>query len=169
MVARGNEVSLSGPAAEVEEARRVLDELLLLVQEGQALDTQRVEQIVQMVREAIPSPAGILSDGLTVGRGKLVRPKTHGQHRYIQAIRDNTVTFRDRSGRHRQDLSGDGGRGRSARRRGGSTDHPHPPGGRGGGAARLSARRPLRQDRSLPAAPLRRPLGHGRARRRPPA
>jgi phosphate starvation-inducible PhoH-like protein len=46
-----------------------------------------------MVREAIPSPAGILSDGLTVGRGKLVRPKTHGQHRYIQAIRDNTVTF----------------------------------------------------------------------------
>jgi phosphate starvation-inducible protein PhoH and related proteins len=93
MVARGNEVSLSGPAAAVEEARRVFDELLLLVQEGQALDTHRVEQIVQMVREAIPSPAGILSDGLTVGRGKLVRPKTHGQHRYIQAIRDNTLTF----------------------------------------------------------------------------
>ena len=93
MVARGNEVSLSGPAADVEEARRVFDELLLLVQEGQTLDTHRVEQIVQMVREAIPSPAGILSDGLTVGRGKLVRPKTHGQHRYIQAIRDNTLTF----------------------------------------------------------------------------
>ena len=93
MVARGNEVSLTGPAAEVAEARRVLDELLLLVQEGQALDTQRVEQIVQMVRAAVPSPAGILSDGLTVGRGKLVRPKTHGQHRYIQAIRDNTVSF----------------------------------------------------------------------------
>ena len=93
MVARGNEVSLSGPAAEVAEARRVLDELLLLVQEGQALDTHRVEQIVQMVRAAVPSPAGILSDGLTVGRGKLVRPKTHGQHRYIQAIRDNTVSF----------------------------------------------------------------------------
>ena len=93
MVARGNEVSLTGPAAEVAEARRVLDELLLLVQEGQSLDTQRVEQIVQMVRAAVPSPAGILSDGLTVGRGKLVRPKTHGQHRYIQAIRDNTVAF----------------------------------------------------------------------------
>jgi phosphate starvation-inducible PhoH-like protein len=93
MVARGNEVSLTGPAAEVAEARRVLDELLLLVQEGQALDTQRVEQIVHMVRAAVPSPAGILSDGLTVGRGKLVRPKTHGQHRYIQAIRDNTVCF----------------------------------------------------------------------------
>jgi phosphate starvation-inducible PhoH-like protein len=93
MVARGNEVSLSGPAIEVEEARRVLGELLQLVQEGQTLDIHRVEQIVSMVKEAIPSPAGVLSDGLSVGRGKLVRPKTHGQHRYIQAIRDNTVTF----------------------------------------------------------------------------
>ncbi|HSL25897.1 MAG TPA: PhoH family protein [Acidimicrobiia bacterium] len=93
LVARGNEVTCSGPAPEVEEVRTVLDELLLLVQEGQTLDVQRVEQIVHMVREAVPSPAGILSDGLMVGRGKLVRPKTHGQHRYIQAIRDNTVTF----------------------------------------------------------------------------
>lgn len=93
MIARGNEVSLAGPSPDVEEARTVLDELLLLVQEGQTLDQHRVEQVVQMVREAIPSPAGILSDGLTVGRGKLVRPKTHGQHRYIAAIRDSTVTF----------------------------------------------------------------------------
>ncbi|HUO47128.1 MAG TPA: PhoH family protein [Acidimicrobiia bacterium] len=93
MVARGNEVSLSGPAPEVEEARTVLEELLLLVQEGERLDSQRVEQIVQMVREEVPSPSGVLTDGLAVGRGKLVRPKTHGQHHYIEAIRDNTVTF----------------------------------------------------------------------------
>lgn len=93
LVARGNEVAISGPAKEVEEVRTVLEELLLLVQEGQRLDAQRVDQIVQMVRDDIPSPAGILSDGLGVGRGKLVRPKTHGQHHYIAAIRDNTVTF----------------------------------------------------------------------------
>ena len=93
MVARGNEVSLSGPAPEVEEARTVLDELLILVQEGERLDVQRLEQIVGMVRASVPSPAGILSDGVAVGRGKLVRPKTHGQHRYINAVRENTVTF----------------------------------------------------------------------------
>ena len=93
MVARGNELALSGPAPEVEEARTVLEELLLLVQEGERLDAQRVEQVVSMVREEVPSPSGILTDGLVVGRGKLVRPKTHGQHAYIAAIRDNTVTF----------------------------------------------------------------------------
>jgi phosphate starvation-inducible PhoH-like protein len=93
MVARGNEVSLSGPAREVEEARTVLEELLLLVQEGERLDAQRVEQVVEMVREEIPSPSGILTDGLAIGRGRMVRPKTHGQHHYIAAIRENTVTF----------------------------------------------------------------------------
>ena len=93
MVARGNEVSLTGPAPDVEEARTVLDELLILVQEGERLDVQRLEQIVGMVRASVPSPAGILSDGVAVGRGKLVRPKTHGQHRYINAVRENTVTF----------------------------------------------------------------------------
>ena len=92
-VARGNEFSLSGPAAEVESARTVLGELLILVQEGERLDGHRVEQVVHLVREEIPSPSGILTDGLTVGRGRVVRPKTHGQQRYIAAIRDNTVTF----------------------------------------------------------------------------
>ena len=93
LVARGNEVMMSGPAREVDEARTALEEMLLLVQEGGSLDLQRVEQLVSMVRDSIPSPAGVLSDGVTVGRGRLVRPKTHGQHGYINAIRENTVTF----------------------------------------------------------------------------
>jgi phosphate starvation-inducible protein PhoH and related proteins len=93
LVARGNEVAISGPAPAVEEAKTVLDELLILVQEGQRLDIQRVEEIVSMVREAVPGPAGILSDGVAVGRGKLVRPKTQGQLGYINAVRENTVTF----------------------------------------------------------------------------
>jgi phosphate starvation-inducible PhoH-like protein len=92
-VARGNEFSLSGPAAEVESAQTVLGELLILVQEGERLDGHRVEQVVHMVREEVPSPSGILTDGMAVGRGKVVRPKTHGQQRYIAAIRDSTVTF----------------------------------------------------------------------------
>jgi phosphate starvation-inducible PhoH-like protein len=93
MMARGNEVTLRGPAADVGTARTALEELLLLVQEGERLDSHRVEQVVQMVRDEVPSPAGVLTDGLAVGRGKHVRPKTHGQHRYIAAIRDNTVAF----------------------------------------------------------------------------
>ena len=93
MVARGNELSLAGPGDDVETAETALEELLILIQEGESLDDGRVERVVQMVRERIPSPSGVLTETISVGRGKTVRAKTRGQQRYIQAIRDNTLTF----------------------------------------------------------------------------
>ena len=92
-VARGDELILKGSEDDVEEARTVLDELLILVQEGHALDAGRVIEVVKMVRDEVPSPSGILNDGIPVGRGRMIRPKTHGQQRYIEAIRENTLTF----------------------------------------------------------------------------
>ncbi|HLU52565.1 MAG TPA: PhoH family protein [Acidimicrobiia bacterium] len=93
IVARGNEITLLGQGPSVENAATVLTELLLLIQEGQRLDSNRIAQVVSMVRDEVPSPSGVLSDGLSVGRGKMVRAKTKGQHDYIAAVRENTVTF----------------------------------------------------------------------------
>ena len=92
-VARGDLIVLTGEEPAVEKARTVLNELLILVQEGHTLDEVRVNEVIKMVREEIPSPSGILSDGIPVGRGRMVRPKTHGQQRYMEAIRQNTLTF----------------------------------------------------------------------------
>jgi len=93
IVARGNEIALSGGDKEVANATTVLSELLILVQEGTGLDSDRVARVVRMVRDQVPSPSGVLTDGLAVGRGKMVRPKTQGQQAYIAAIRENTVAF----------------------------------------------------------------------------
>ena len=57
----------------------MLDELLILVQEGQQLDERRVMEVVKMVTEDVPSPSGVLSDGFPVGRGRMVRTQAHGQ------------------------------------------------------------------------------------------
>lgn len=92
-VARADLIVLTGEEAAVEKAMTVLDELLILVQEGHTLDEVRVTEVMKMVRDEIPSPSGILSDGIPVGRGRMVRPKTHGQQRFIEAIRKNTLTF----------------------------------------------------------------------------
>ncbi|NIA26280.1 MAG: AAA family ATPase [Gammaproteobacteria bacterium] len=91
VIARGNEFMLAGE--EAEEVRTVLEELLILVQEGQTLDADRVRRVIQMVEEDVPSPSGVLTEGVPVGRGKVVRPKTVGQSRYIAAIRENTMVF----------------------------------------------------------------------------
>jgi phosphate starvation-inducible protein PhoH and related proteins len=92
-VARGDEIVLSGPPDPVEKAKTALDELLILVQEGHTLDEGRVIEVVKMVSDDVPSPSGVLSDGIPVGRGRMVRPKTHGQQKYMEAIRENTLTF----------------------------------------------------------------------------
>ena len=92
MVARGANVSLRGPSDEVDVAESVINQLLLLVQEGTSLDGQ-IGSVVQMVRDELPDPAGVLNEALSVGRGRLVRVKTHRQLRYVQSIRHNTATF----------------------------------------------------------------------------
>ena len=92
-VARGDEIAITGDDDPVEQAMTVFDELLILVQEGHTLDEGRIAEVVKMVRDDVPSPSGILTDGIPVGRGRMIRPKTHGQQKYMEAIRENTLTF----------------------------------------------------------------------------
>jgi len=93
LVARGTEFSIAGPADDVGSVETVLEELLILVQEGEPLGDGRVERVIEMVKDKVPSPSGVLSEGISVGRGRVVRAKTRGQQVYIQAIRDNTLSF----------------------------------------------------------------------------
>ena len=83
-----------------------------------------------------------------------LRRRDPGVHRHV----------RDRPGRHRQDLPGDGARGRRAVRAPGRPDHPHAARGRGRRAARLPAGRHAREGRPVPAAAVRRALRHARRR-----
>jgi phosphate starvation-inducible PhoH-like protein len=89
IVARGNELDLTGDGADM--ARTVFEELLILVQEGESLDDDRVRRVIDLVKQDVPSPSGIFTDAIRVGRGKMVRPKTFGQKSYVDAVRDNTM------------------------------------------------------------------------------
>jgi phosphate starvation-inducible protein PhoH and related proteins len=93
IVARGNEITISGPERDTEAARTVLEELLIIVQEGEQLDADRVGRVIELVRKDVPSPSGVFTESIAVGRGRHVRPKTLGQKRYVDAIRDNTLVF----------------------------------------------------------------------------
>jgi phosphate starvation-inducible PhoH-like protein len=93
LVARGNEIDITGDEREIALAHTVLDELLVLVQEGQSLDADRVDRVIDMVKSDVPRPSGVFTDSISVGRGKVVRPKTLGQKRYLDSIRENTLAF----------------------------------------------------------------------------
>jgi len=93
IVARGDEVRISGDQATTALVKTTFEELLVLVREGQTLDVDRVRQVIDLVKAEVTSPSALFSDGVAVGRGKVIRPKTLNQKRYLDAIRQNTVVF----------------------------------------------------------------------------
>ncbi len=93
LVARGNELTVTASDRSAESVRTVFEELLILAQEGQPLDDDRVSRVIDLVKSDVPSPSGVFTEGVQVGRGKLVRTKTLGQKTYLEAIRDNTLVF----------------------------------------------------------------------------
>jgi phosphate starvation-inducible PhoH-like protein len=91
IVVRGNEVHLEGPDAEA--AGGLIEELVLLLQRGQHLDEIGLARAIDMVRQH-EHPSTVLTDDIMRGaKGRAVRPKTAGQKRYIDAIRENVITF----------------------------------------------------------------------------
>ncbi len=94
---RGNAVNLSGTAAEVALAERVISELIAIVAGGQSLSPDTVRRSVAMVAgedgEGSASPAEVLTLDILSRRGKTIRPKTLNQKRYVDAIDANTVVF----------------------------------------------------------------------------
>jgi phosphate starvation-inducible PhoH-like protein len=93
IVARGNELDIVGPGDIAATARTVFDELLILIQEGEPLDADRVGRVIDLVKADVPAPSGIFTESIKVGRGKQVRPKTHGQKVYVDLVRENTMVF----------------------------------------------------------------------------
>ena len=88
---RGNEITVEG--ADAEKVGQLFEELVVLLQQGQVLEAAAVRRSIDMVK-ADERPSEVLStDVLRGARGRMVRPKTSGQKRYIEAIRSNTITF----------------------------------------------------------------------------
>jgi phosphate starvation-inducible protein PhoH and related proteins len=88
---RGNEVTISGEATEADRVGRLFEELVLLLEAGHTLDREGVGRTIEMLK-ADERPSDVLNTAVLRGR-KTVRPKTAGQKRYVDAIREQVITF----------------------------------------------------------------------------
>jgi phosphate starvation-inducible protein PhoH and related proteins len=89
---RGNRLTIEGEDLQVAEARAVLDELVELVESGQAVDSGTVDSVLNALDQA-ENVQDVFGDVVWRHRGKQITPKTVTQKRYVDAIRDCTVTF----------------------------------------------------------------------------
>jgi phosphate starvation-inducible PhoH-like protein len=89
---RGNRLTLEGEGVEVAEARAVVEELVELVASGQEIGAGTVDTVLNAIDEA-EDVREIFEDVVWSHRGKRITPKTVTQKRYVDAIRNDTVTF----------------------------------------------------------------------------
>jgi phosphate starvation-inducible PhoH-like protein len=88
---RGNEIAITGD--EADKVGHLFEELVLLLERGQRLEPASVVRTIDMVR-ADERPSEVLTaEVLRSARGRTIRPKSAGQKRYVDAIRDNVITF----------------------------------------------------------------------------
>ena len=88
---RGNVIHIDGQRMEL--VGRLFEELVSLLQRGESLDATVVGRSIDMVCND-QSPTTVLSDEVVrVAKGRSVKPKTAGQKRYVDAIRENVITF----------------------------------------------------------------------------
>ena len=89
---RGNVLTLDGEPDDVQMAATVVDELVELIEQGHEVAPGTIEAVTGAL-DASESPAEILDDVVWRHRNTKVAPKTLNQKRYVDAIRDQTITF----------------------------------------------------------------------------
>jgi phosphate starvation-inducible PhoH-like protein len=93
VLVRGNEIRIEGEPGSVDAAKRLVEELILMVRNGTELGPVDVTSSARILDSGAGSPADVLSQPILTSRGKSIRPKTLGQKSYVDAIDRNTIVF----------------------------------------------------------------------------
>ena len=95
LIARDGDVKILGEDVRVKQAKRVLEQLLVLSQRGNIITEQNVDYAISLVfedneKELVEIDKDIICHTL---QGKPIKPKTIGQKKYVDAIRNQMIVF----------------------------------------------------------------------------
>ena len=92
---RGSDLKVSGDIEAVSSAMRAISGLLMLINKGEPLNSQNVNYVISLVRDGNEDKLNEISgDCICITtKGRPVKPKTLGQKKYIDSIKQNTIVF----------------------------------------------------------------------------
>lgn len=95
LIARDGYVKILGEVKRVDQAKRVLEQLVALSKRGNTISEQNVDYAISLVfedneKELVEIDKDIICHTL---QGKPIKPKTVGQKKYVDAIRKQMITF----------------------------------------------------------------------------
>ena len=93
---RSGEIKISGDGENVDKAVRTVNALLLMINKGEAVTDQSIRYCISLSIDGDDGNIAKLaaSDCICItSKGKPIKPKTLGQKKYVEAIKNNTVTI----------------------------------------------------------------------------
>ena len=95
LIPRGHELIIEGCSKDVEAVHLFLQELLIHIRKGHLVTDREFEYALKLAGQGdVASIRSLFSDlVLITARGKQVRPKTLGQKRYLEAIRNHDIVL----------------------------------------------------------------------------
>lgn len=95
IISRGAELKITGEAENVSLAARAIGGMMNMISKGETLNEQNVLYVISLVREGNEDKLSSMSNDCICisAKGKPVKPKTLGQKKYVEAIKNNTVVF----------------------------------------------------------------------------
>jgi len=91
--ARGNTISLSGPAVDIEAAQALLRELIQVAKSGIQVSDDDVVRAAAIQGQGGEGVTEFLSQPILTSKGRSIQPKTVGQKKYVEAIDAFTIVF----------------------------------------------------------------------------
>jgi phosphate starvation-inducible protein PhoH and related proteins len=89
---RGNVITLDGEEGQLAEGQSLVEELVGLIERGHDLEPGTIDAVGGAI-EAEIEPVAMLGDAVWRHRGTAIAPRTPNQKRYVDAIREHTITF----------------------------------------------------------------------------
>ena len=95
LVARGDKIVVEGPTRDVDQVLRLLGDLVTRIKHGEFITEQYINYAISMVKENGQGPADSMSTEalLTSSLKKVIKPKTIGQTKYVDAVDKNDIVF----------------------------------------------------------------------------
>ena len=91
----GDAILISGESENADKAKRTLEYLKHMSGAGEVISEQSVEYVISLINDnADESPESLGRDVICVtNRGKPIKAKTHGQKKYVDTIKNNTIVL----------------------------------------------------------------------------
>lgn len=95
LISRDDEIRIVGDSENIEKAEVVIQRLMSIAARGDVITKQNVSYLVQLAVEGqMDKVRDYLGDSICLtAKGKPIKSKTHGQKKYVEAIKNNTVVF----------------------------------------------------------------------------